>query len=64
MSDAKDHAVGPVEEEKNDLPDYSASQHSDEKKERKGSVVSAEIICGDVFDERYERTKRGTSLQA
>lgn len=62
MGGEKEHEVAPVEGEKTAPPDYSTSQHSeDEKKERKGSVVSAEILQGDIFDERYERTKRGTA---
>lgn len=27
--------------------------------ERKGSVVDAEVLQGDIFDERYEKTQRG-----
>jgi yeast amino acid transporter len=41
-----------------DLPAY-ASHDVDEKGQHRGSVVSAHVIEGEIFDERYEQTQRG-----
>jgi len=60
MAQEKETEISPADGDKTAPPEYTPSQHlQDEKKERKGSVVSAEVLRGEIFDDRYERTKRG-----
>jgi hypothetical protein len=47
-----------VDEKK--LPEYDGDGLRERNSsERKGSVVNAEVIQAELFDERYERTQRG-----
>jgi hypothetical protein len=43
-------------------PQYGTPRGSVER--RKSSVVDAAVISGEIFDERYESTQRGTTPPA
>lgn len=40
-------------------PDLSLTRSHDGTKQRKSSVVNADILADEIFDERFESTQRG-----
>ena len=42
-----------------ELPIFGNAGRQDPATRRKSSVVNPEILAGEIFDQRYERTQRG-----
>ena len=40
-------------------PEISLTKSHDGTKQRKSSVVNADVLAGEIFDERFESTQRG-----
>lgn len=53
-----------LKSEKGNLPEYDGVRERNSSGDRKGSVVDATALQAEIFDERYEKTQRGTSSQA